>query len=181
LVPSVAPASQRATGEEESPHNQLEKTGDEAGASAPLSTSARENATEPVAEKSPQSDTPVPWANKLFKETSKDFGHCTGDQMLIHRFEMTNLYAVPIEVTGVNASCGCVTWTLGKQVLQPRENDYLEVRMDPKRFSGAKTVTIHVTVGPMYVSTATITLTAQRSLSDQDPKAEPKDPCSALD
>lgn len=104
----------------------------------------------------------APWANKLFKETSKDFGSCSGDEPLIHRFEITNIYSVPLQVMHVRASAGCVTWELPQKDLKPRESGYLEVRLDPRRFLGAKTVTLDVTVGPKYVSTATITLRANR-------------------
>jgi RNA polymerase sigma factor (sigma-70 family) len=106
--------------------------------------------------------TAAPWATKLFKETSKDFGSCSGDEPLTYRFEITNIYSVPLLVINVRASAGCVTWELQRKELKPRESGYLEVRLDPRRFTGAKTVTLHVTVGPSYVSTATITLTANR-------------------
>jgi RNA polymerase sigma factor (sigma-70 family) len=115
----------------------------------------RFNAEPPAA-----SNTQGPWAAKLFKETSKDFGACSGDEPLTYRFEMTNIYTVPLEVTNVRASAGCVTWTLSTKTLKPKESGYLEVRMDPRRFTGARTFMIYVSVGPTYSSTVNLTLSA---------------------
>jgi hypothetical protein len=53
-----------------------------------------------------------------------------------------------------------VTATPSTNVLQPRESGYLDVTMDAHRFTGPKTVTIYVTLGPQYISTAALTLSA---------------------
>ena len=63
---------------------------------------------------------------------------------------MTNIYAVPLEITNIRVSCGCLTATPVPKVLQPREAGYIEVTMDARRFNGPKTVTVHVTVGPTF-------------------------------
>jgi hypothetical protein len=62
------------------------------------------------------------WANKLFEETSKDFGTCPRGAQLKHSFKMTNIYKVPLEVTDVTPKCNCVTCTLTHKVLQPNES-----------------------------------------------------------
>lgn len=101
------------------------------------------------------------WANKLFKDgTSHDFGTVAYGAQLFHRFRMTNIYAVPLEITDIRSTCGCVTATPGKKVLQPKEETYVEVSMDARRFKGPKTVSVHLTVGPKYISTAELRLTA---------------------
>jgi RNA polymerase sigma factor (sigma-70 family) len=107
------------------------------------------------------------WANKLFDEAGKDFGTCGRGEQLTHRFRMRNIYAVPLDITQVRASCGCVACSPSQHTLQPGETGYLEVTMDSARFSGAKTVKVCVTVGPEYASTAVLTVTA-KSLPDEE-------------
>src|SRR5438105_1072836 len=71
------------------------------------------------------------WADKMFKETtSHDFGTVAHGAKLYHRFPMTNIWAIPIEITNVRSSCGCVTATLSTQALQPRETAFLDITMD---------------------------------------------------
>jgi hypothetical protein len=101
------------------------------------------------------------WADKMFKgETSHDFGSIPRGAQLFHRFPMTNIWAVPIDIMNVRVSCGCVTATPTKQTLQPKETGYFEVLMDSRRFAGLKTVSIYVLVGPQFISTATVRVTA---------------------
>src|SRR5207302_3817194 len=66
------------------------------------------------------------WASKLFEETSWDFGNCKRGDTLKHRFKITNIYQVPIELTSVRVGCGAVTCSLSRHTLQPRETGYLE-------------------------------------------------------
>jgi hypothetical protein len=102
------------------------------------------------------------WADKLFKDgTTHDFGMVARGAQLLHRFPITNIYAVPLEITEIRASCGCVTITPSVKTLKPLEKAHLEVRMDTRRFDKPKTVTIYVSVGPEYVSTATLTVSAK--------------------
>jgi hypothetical protein len=99
------------------------------------------------------------WAKKMFAEgLTHDFGSVPRGAQLFHRFKMTNIWAVPIEITQVRASCGCVTATTKTTTLKPRESAFLEVQMDAKRFTGPKTVSVYVSVGPEYVSTATLSV-----------------------
>src|SRR5262249_22035411 len=101
------------------------------------------------------------WADKMFKgANAHDFGSVPRGSQLYHRFSMTNIWAVPLELTSVRVSCGCVTATPSTKVLQPRESGFLDVTMDAHRFTGPKTVTIYITVGPQYTSTATVRISA---------------------
>src|SRR5207244_13443855 len=95
------------------------------------------------------------WANKLFKDrTTHDFGTVPYGAQLLQRFPITNIYAVPLEISQVRVSCGCVTAAPSKKVLQSREAGTIDVTMDARRFKGAKTVTVYVSVGQTYVSPA---------------------------
>jgi hypothetical protein len=73
---------------------------------------------------------------------------------------MTNIYAVPLQITDTRVSCGCVTVTPSANVLQPKQTGHIDVTMDARRFTGPKTVNILITVGPQFTSTATLQVSA---------------------
>src|SRR5262245_58743777 len=101
------------------------------------------------------------WAEKMFKgNLTHDFGVVPRGAERVHKFTMTNIYAVRMEITSIKSGCGCVTASAPKRVLEPRESVEIEVRMDAKRFSGPKTVGVRVTVGPEYISSAELRVTA---------------------
>lgn len=101
------------------------------------------------------------WAEKLFKDgTSHDFKSVPRGAQLYHKFKMVNIYAVPLEITNVRSSCTCGSVTPSVKVLEPRQEGFIEVTMDTRRFTGPKTISIFVTVGPQYTSTAELKVTA---------------------
>jgi hypothetical protein len=101
------------------------------------------------------------WAEKMFKDgTSHDFGVVARGAQLYHRFAITNIYAVPMQILDVKTSCGCTTATPSTKVLQSREVGYIDVVMDGKRFTGQKNIRINITVGPEFTSTAELKVTA---------------------
>src|SRR5271163_1362553 len=102
------------------------------------------------------------WADKLFAKTgtTHNFGNVPRGAVLSHDFTMTNIYSVPLEIIGTRVSCGCVTVKPAKTVLQPKESAVVSITMDARRFTGAKAVSIYVSVGPQYTSTATLQVTA---------------------
>jgi hypothetical protein len=101
------------------------------------------------------------WAEKMFTEgTAHDFGNVPRGAQLCHRFPITNIYAVRMEITAVQSGCGCVTASVEKRVLEPLEKTVLEVNMDARRFTGPKTVVVKVTVGPDHISTAEVKVSA---------------------
>lgn len=105
---------------------------------------------------------PREWADKLFAESSlsHDFGNVPRGAVLSYHFTMTNIYAVPLTITGTRVSCGCVEAKPSKQVLQPKEKGSIDITMDARRFTGPKSVSIFVSVGPQFTSTATLTVSA---------------------
>jgi hypothetical protein len=105
------------------------------------------------------------WAEKMFKDKDAkdnpivhDFGSVPRGSHLLHRFKITNIYAVPMDIVSLKPSCGCGTATATKTTLQPRESGYIEVTVDTTRFQQPKKLTVAVTVGPEYVSTADLVL-----------------------
>src|SRR5262245_27790455 len=108
------------------------------------------------------------WADKLFGKNPKDliceFGVVPHGAQLKHSFTVRNIYSVPLEITNIRVECGCVTTKESTKILQPGDSATLDVNMDSSRFSGRKTVKIFVSVGPEYVSTATLTVQANARL-----------------
>lgn len=101
------------------------------------------------------------WAEKMFKDgMNHDFGSVPRGAQLSHRFVITNIYAVRMEITSIKSGCGCVSATSPKRVLEPRESTTIDVTMDARRFTGPKTVGITVTVGPDFISSAQLRVSA---------------------
>jgi hypothetical protein len=105
------------------------------------------------------------WAEKMFKDKDSkdnplvhDFGSVPRGSHLLHRFKITNIYAVDMDIVSLKPSCGCGTATATKTTLKPRESGYIEVTVDTTRFQQPKKLTVAVTVGPEYVSTADLVL-----------------------
>jgi len=87
------------------------------------------------------------WGDKLFKgDLVCDFGTVAHGAELYHRFKITNIYKVPLDITDLRVSCGCVTATAPQKTIPPSETGYIEVRMDTTRFTGLKQVTVFVSV-----------------------------------
>jgi hypothetical protein len=101
------------------------------------------------------------WAEKMFKDgLNHDFGSVARGAQLFHRFTITNIYAVRMEITDVRPGCNCVTWSAAKRVLESRESTTIDISMDARKFTGSKTVGITVTVGPEFISSAQLRVTA---------------------
>src|SRR5262245_29509123 len=95
---------------------------------------------------------PVPWANKFFSGKAEapppvilhDFGTLPKGTVKSYRFQMTNIYAYPMEVHQPQASCGCVSVVAYTAKMNPKETGYVEIRLDTSRVEGPKKVKIPV-------------------------------------
>src|SRR5919201_5309201 len=77
------------------------------------------------------------WAEKMFRDKDAkdnplvhDFGSVPRGAQLVHRFKITNIYAVPMEITNLKPSCGCGSAKATKTSFQPRESGFIEVTLD---------------------------------------------------
>jgi hypothetical protein len=102
------------------------------------------------------------WAEKMFVDgkLTYNFGTVPRGAQLVHRFPVKNIWAVRLEITSIKSGCGCVSASATKRVLEPHETATIEVRMDGRRFTGPKTVGVRVTVGPEYISSTELRVTA---------------------
>ena len=84
----------------------------------------------------------------MFSGLSRGLWRVPFGTQLLHRFEITNIYAAPVEITGLRVGCCCVTATPGKRILQPGESTTINVALDTRQFTGPNTQTVRVGVGP---------------------------------
>jgi hypothetical protein len=84
------------------------------------------------------------WADGMFEELSKDFGSVPRGPVLNHPFHLTNNTGVPVHISSISVSCGCVTATARDSYLAPGQKTVISADMRSNIFSGSKTVTIYV-------------------------------------
>jgi Protein of unknown function (DUF1573) len=116
---------------------------------------------------------PAPWANKFFLPdiaTNREqpapamilhnFGEVPHGTLCVHKFTITNIYDVPMQVTNVRKSCTCLDYVPMTKTLQPNETADFTVTMNTGKFVGMNAQTFYVTFGPKYVSEAQIRVQA---------------------
>lgn len=116
---------------------------------------------------------PVPWANKFFlpdiasnrEQTPPpvivhNFGDVPHGTVCVHKFLVTNIYDVPMQVTEVRKSCHCLEYVPMTRVLGPNESAELTVMMDSGKFAGFNSQKFYVTFGPKFISTAVLEVRA---------------------
>lgn len=114
-----------------------------------------------------------PWANKFFlpdiatnreqappQAITHNFGEVPHGTLCVHKFIITNIYDVPMQITDVRKSCTCLDFVPMTKILQPNETAEFAVTMNTGKFVGQNTQTFYVTVGPKFVSTAVLRVSA---------------------
>lgn len=120
-----------------------------------------------------QAAQPAPWANKFFLPDIAtrrdqpappvivhDFGDVPHGTLCAHKFTITNVYDVPMQITEVRKSCTCLDYIPLVRVLQPNEAAEFTVTMNSAKFVGSNVQKFYVTFGPKFVSTAVIQVSA---------------------
>jgi len=116
---------------------------------------------------------PIPWANKLFLptidddrtqmpplEVVHDFGTVAKGTLLVHKFTLTNIYDAPMQVTELRRSTEALAAYPPQRIVQPNEKADFVVTLDTSKSSGPVSETVHVSVGPTFVSTAKLRVIA---------------------
>src|SRR5205085_1872237 len=115
----------------------------------------------------------APWANKFFLPDiaanreqpappviAHNFGDVPHGTLCVHKFTVTNIYDVPMQITEVRKSCHCLDFVPMTKVLQPNESADFTVTMNSGKFIGVNAQTFYITFGPKYISTAVIRVQA---------------------
>ena len=74
-----------------------------------------------------------------FDNTHYDFGNISQDEVVSHRYQVTNKGSAPLQIKEIRPSCGCSYTVLGRRLLPPGESTFIEVQFDPTGMIG----TIH--------------------------------------
>ncbi len=115
----------------------------------------------------------APWANKFFLPdiatnreqaapavVTHNFGEVPHGTLCVHKFTITNVYDVPMQITDVRKSCSCLDYIPMTKVLEPNETAEFTVTMNTAKFVGQNAQTFYVAFGPKFVSTAVIRVSA---------------------
>lgn len=115
----------------------------------------------------------VPWANKFFLPDiasnrdqaapaviTHNFGEVPHGTLCVHKFTITNIYDVPMQITDVRKGCTCLDYVPMTKVLEPNETAEFTVTMNTGKFVGANAQNFYVTFGPKFVSTAVLRVSA---------------------
>jgi hypothetical protein len=129
--------------------------------------------TTPAAAATQPAQNAPPWANKFFlpdiavnrEQTppaiiTHNFGEVPHGTLCVHKFLITNIYDVPMQITDVRKSCTCLDYVPMTKILQPNETAEFTVTMNSGKFVGLNAQTFYVTFGPKYVSTAVLRVQA---------------------
>ncbi len=92
-----------------------------------------------------------PWARKMFKEFSHDFGDVTKGERPVHKFEIQNVFQEDIHIAGAYSSCGCTSVSVSKNLLKTWEKAEVICQFNSPAFDGAKTATVTVRFDRPYV------------------------------
>ncbi len=92
------------------------------------------------------------WAQKMFAESSYDFGKVARGADVSHRFKVTNLYKETVHISNVRTTCGC---SIPKQpesaTLKSLETTYIEVSINTRKFTHLKESNLVITFDrPFY-------------------------------
>ena len=69
-----------------------------------------------------------------------DFGEVKHGTSLKHTFRIVNTSDDPLNLISVRVSAGCMTGTVSKRVIQPKEEGKVEITVDSRRFVGSRTI-----------------------------------------
>jgi tetratricopeptide (TPR) repeat protein len=126
------------------------------------------------------------WADAAFQEIYKDFGPVRNDHPLTHRFRLTNRNALDLHIAGIRSSCACLTAKASAPEVGPGKDGFVEVTLDPSKFSGPKVVRVYVQFDKPVAEEAILLVRADSRSelppeSKPDPKAEEKHRLEELD
>tara|TARA_R110002111_G_scaffold256979_2_gene324618 strand:- start:107337 stop:108350 length:1014 start_codon:yes stop_codon:yes gene_type:complete len=91
------------------------------------------------------------WAQKMFDNDKIDFGVIARGSDAQYRLKIKNIYDSPVHISNVRTTCGCSAAEPSKNLLEPGEEGYIQVKMDTARFQRRKDSNVIVTIdAPQY-------------------------------
>jgi hypothetical protein len=91
------------------------------------------------------------WADKMFKETSHDFGPVPRASKIEYRFVLKNIFKDDVHISGVRSSCGCTSPRVEKDTLKTYEEGSIIAEFNTRAFLGQHGAHLTVTIDkPMF-------------------------------
>lgn len=91
------------------------------------------------------------WAEKMFSQTTHDFGTVARGSKVEYRFKLKNLYEEDVHISSVRSSCGCTTPEVSTRDLGTFEEGDIIARFNTDNFLGQRSATLTVTFDkPFY-------------------------------
>jgi hypothetical protein len=100
------------------------------------------------------------WAAKMFKQKSHDFGVVARGADTSYRLNLTNIYEQEVHISAVRTTCGCTAGEPSKETLKSREEAYVTITMDTKKFKQRKDSNVIVVFDKPLYAEVTIPITA---------------------
>ena len=101
------------------------------------------------------------WAEKMFDETSYDFGKVARGAEVSHRFKITNKYKETVHISNVRTTCGCsIPKQPEQKTLKSLESTYVEVSLNTRKFTHKKESNLIVTFDQPFFAEVKIPLKA---------------------
>ena len=96
---------------------------------------------------------PIPWANKFFTGNPDnpppvilhDFGVLPKGTIKTYRFKMSNIYAVPMQVSQPDPDCKCVRVVEYTALMNPTETGHILIEINTSQVEGPKEIKLPVT------------------------------------
>ena len=85
------------------------------------------------------------WAAAMFETSVHNFGAVARGSKAEYEFVLTNKYAVDVHVANVQASCGCTTPRIEKDLLKPYEKGAIIAHLNSANYVGPRQATVTVT------------------------------------
>ena len=100
------------------------------------------------------------WADQMVITRKVDFGVIATGSEAKKLVQILNVYDQPIHIASVGTSCGCSAATVGKQMLEPGESSYIEVKMNTSKFRQRKDSNLIIRFDRPRVTEARVPITA---------------------
>lgn len=100
------------------------------------------------------------WAQKMFAESRHDFGDVAKGASVNYRLKLTNLYLETVHIANVRTSCGCTSAKASKDLLQSRQEAYIDISLDTVKHSRKKESNVIITFDQPQAAEVRIPITA---------------------
>ncbi len=98
------------------------------------------------------------WANKMFEESTHDFGAVARGAKTEFQFVLTNVYEEDVHIAGVRSSCGCTTPRVTRETLKTYEKSAIIASFDTHGHLGQKNATLTVTFDKPFYAEVQLTV-----------------------